>query len=174
MLRLEVRMEPEMQAAVDRLDEASAAFLAFRPAVQARAPWPLAERFGSEPEASWGPPEVLAHVAEMLPFWLGELERVLDGSPEPVPFGRVVTDEVRLAIIGRDRSLPVRELFDRIEAHVARYRRRLPQLTAADVRRRGLHPRLGEMTVEGLLDDFVLGHLEDHCEQLRTVLGSTA
>ena len=36
--------------------------------------------------------ELLAHVAEMLPYWLGEVERILAGPPEPVPFGRVGSD----------------------------------------------------------------------------------
>ena len=57
----------------------------------------------------------------MLPYWLGEVERILAGWPRPVPFGRVATDEVRIAIIGRDRTVPLRELFDRVEADVSRY-----------------------------------------------------
>ena len=58
------------------------------------------------PEASWGPPEVLAHVAEMLPFWQGEMERDPDGSrrASPVPFGRSASDPIRLGLIERDRS----------------------------------------------------------------------
>jgi hypothetical protein len=36
--------------------------------------------------------------------------------------------------------------------------------------RRGLHATLGEMTVEQLLERFVVAHLEDHVAQLRTSL----
>ena len=161
-----------MERARDRLLEAAHAFESLRAPVAAGEPWPLAERFGAEPEASWGPPEVLAHVEEMLPFWLGEMERILASSPEPVPFGRIATDPVRIAIIGRDRTLPARELFDRIAADVARYRRRLPELAGADLTRRGLHPRRGEMTVAGILDEFVVRHLEEHAAQLRDALES--
>jgi hypothetical protein len=124
-----------------RLRETADAFLAQRPAAQAGEPWPLAVEFGHRPEATWGPPEVLAHVTEMLPYWLGEVERILARSPDPVPFGRVATDAVRVAIIGRDRRVPLRELFDRVEADVTRYGHRLDALTAADLARRGLHPR---------------------------------
>ena len=85
-----------------------------RGAVEARAPWPASENFGAEPESSWYPPELLAHVAEMVPYWMAQIERILEGYPEPVPFGRVQTDEERIAAIGRDRALPVGELFDRI------------------------------------------------------------
>ena len=55
-------------------------------------------------------------------------------GPEPAPYGRIQTDELRTAMIERDRSLPIRELLARIEDGAARYGRRLPELTAADDR----------------------------------------
>ena len=86
-------------------------------------PWPLAEAFGAEPEASWGPREVLAHVAEMLPFWLGELERVVDGDARqragPVRARRGGCRS-RIGLIERDRTLPLRVLFARIDDGPAR------------------------------------------------------
>ena len=156
--------------ALERLSTAGRALDRLRPAVQAGAPWPLAARFGTEPEAHWGPPEVLAHVAEMLPFWLGEAERVLDAVVEPAPFGRVATDELRIATIERDRSLPVRELFDRIAVGISRYAGRLSELTDAQAACRGLHPTRGELTVTEMIDRFVVSHLEEHVEQLAAAL----
>jgi DinB superfamily len=155
-----------------RLRGVADTFLALRPTVLAREPWPLAADFGHGPEAAWGPPEVLAHVTEMLPYWLGEVERILAGWPTPVPFGRVATDEVRIAIIGRDRTVPLRELFDRIEADVARYERRLAELSIADLARQGLHPVRGSMSVQTVLDVIVVEHLEEHCAQLRELLAA--
>jgi hypothetical protein len=153
-----------------RLDTASKRFAALRPAVEAGAPWPLSTNFGTEPEASWGPPETLAHVAEMLPFWLGEIERIVDGTGEPVPFGRVATDQLRLLVLERDRSLPPRELFDRIEAGSRRVAQRLESLTGRDALQRGVHPVRGELTVEAVAERFIVSHLEEHAEQLATVV----
>jgi hypothetical protein len=148
---------------------------ATRPAIVERAPWPLAERYDESPEAAWGPPEVLAHVAEMIQFWQGEMERIVAGAAagavEPVPFGRVATDTLRLGVLERDRSLPPVELFDRIATSLERFERRWPAFTAVDRGRRGLHPRLGEMTVEAIADRFVVGHLADHAVQLEGILG---
>ena len=52
----------------------------------------MAARRALRPRArgAWGPPEMLAHVAEMLPYWLGEVERILDGptGAGPVRAGR--------------------------------------------------------------------------------------
>jgi DinB family protein len=157
---------------VPRLEAASKRLAALRPAVEAGVPWPLSDNFGTEPEASWGPPETLAHVAEMLPFWLGEIERVVDGSGEPVPFGRIATDQLRLLVLERDRSLPPRELFDRIAAGTDRVARRLKTLTPRDTSRVGVHPRRGEMTVPEMADSFIVGHLEEHAEQLAEVVAA--
>jgi hypothetical protein len=155
---------------LERLETASAGLEATRPAVEAGAPWPLAAIFDHTDEANWGPPEVLAHLAEMVPFWLGEMERILAGDPEPVPFGRVATDTVRLAVLERDRSLPPRELYDRTTSALGRLGRRWATLTAADLARRGLHPRLGEMTVAAVADRFVVSHLTEHVVQLHTLV----
>ncbi len=163
-----------MDDLLTRLDAAVAGFEATRPAVEAGAPWPLAAVFDHTDEAHWGPPEVLAHVAEMAPYWLGEIERILAGGPGPVPFGRIATDPLRLGILERDRTLPPRELYDRTLGDLARLRRRWPTLTSADLARVGLHPRLGEMTVGALPDRFIVGHLADHVAQLEALLGGRA
>ena len=156
---------------LDRLRAASAGLLATRPAVEAGAPWPLAATIDNSDEAHWGPPEVLAHLAEMATYWTGEIERVLAGAPEPVPFGRMATDPVRLAVLERDRSLPPRELYDRTTSALERLERRLAELTPADLARRGLHPRLGEMTVAQIPERFVATHLAEHVAQLEALLG---
>ena len=162
--------------AADRLEAAAAAILSFRPRIEAGSPWALAEMYGPEPEASWGPPELLAHVEEYLPYWLGEIERVLAGDPRgdggPVPFGRVATDPIRIGVIGRDRTLPLRELFSRIESEAPRVAGRLRQLTEAEAGLIGSHPARGEMTVREMLEPFLVGHSEGHVEQLREILAA--
>lgn len=156
---------------VDRLERARDDLGALRGRVEAGAPWPLSEIFGAEPEASWGPPELLAHVAEMLPYWLGEIERIVAGrAGDPAPFGRLADDPIRIAVIGRDRSLPLRALFDRIEADAGRVARRLMSLTDAEAARAGLHPTRGLTTIPALLEFAVVGHLEGHLVQLREIL----
>jgi hypothetical protein len=157
--------------AIAQLEAGAAGMRALRGRVEAHEPWPLSDNFGTEPEATWGPPETLAHVAEMLPFWQGEIERVLEAHEGAAPFGRVSTDDVRLALIERDRTVPMRELFDRIDASVERLVRRLRSLSTAELDRRGTHPRLGEMTVPEIVVRFLSGHLEEHVRQLDEVVG---
>jgi hypothetical protein len=140
--------------------------------VVAGEPWPLSDDYGTEPESSWGPPEVLAHVAEMLPYWLGQIETIVAAPEGEVPsFGRVATDANRLARIGEDRELPVGELLDRVAGAASTAGRRLAELTPAEAGRHGVHERLGEMSVPAIVERFVVGHLEDHVRQLDEVVG---
>jgi hypothetical protein len=154
----------------DRLADAHARLAALEPAVTARAPWPPSEHFGVEPEASWNPPELLAHLGEMLPYWIGQVDRILGGHPEPVSFGRVQSDDDRIAAIGRDRSLPVDQLFERVATGAAAAEARVRGLAGAELERRGTHPTLGEMTVRGVIERMLLGHLDEHVEQLTGIV----
>ncbi|HEV2006048.1 MAG TPA: DinB family protein [Candidatus Limnocylindrales bacterium] len=163
----------QLDADARRLETATVALVALEPRIRAGAPWPMAEVFGAEPEASWGPPELLAHVSEFLPYWLGEIERILDRpAGEPVPFGRLQTDSVRIGLIGRERTLPLRELFSRIQSDTDRVARRLRELTDAEVNRVGVHPTRGDLKVKDMLEPFLAGHLEGHVTQLREILAA--
>jgi hypothetical protein len=163
----------DLRTELDRLADARLDYEVLAGRVAAGEPWPLATAFGTEPEASWGPREVLAHVAEMLPFWLGELERVVDGDgTAAVPFGRIADDASRIGLIARDRSLPLRVLFGRIDAGLGAWLDRLPRLTDADRAKVGLHPRLGEMPVGAVAERFVIGHAQEHVVQLGSILAA--
>jgi hypothetical protein len=134
-------------------------------------PWPLADRFDHAPEASWGPRETLAHLEEMLPYWLGEAERILDDPAGTAAIGRLATNDIRLAIIERDRTLPIRELVARVQAGIERWRRRWPDLPASSREQTGLHVTLGVVTVTDVATRFAVGHLEDHLDQLEAAIG---
>jgi hypothetical protein len=158
---------------LERLQAARDGLAATRPAVETGAPWPMAAVYDDSDEARWGPGEVLAHLAEMAQYWLGEIERVLAGATEPVPFGRISTDQVRILVVGRDRSLPPRELYDRIDDALTRFDRRWRELTPAELARRGLHPLRGEFTVATMPDRFIVRHLAEHVTQIETILGDS-
>jgi hypothetical protein len=158
---------------LERIAAARKGYADLAPRVMAREPWPLAEDYGTGPEASWGPREVLAHVEEMLPFWLGEMERLIDEDGDaPPPFGRMADDAVRLGIIDRDRRLPLRVLFQRVDDGLRAWEHRLPTLTDEERGKIGVHPRLGEMPASAILDRFITGHAEDHIGQLNDILAA--
>ena len=169
--------EPDPSTELDRLADARAAYARLRPRVIAGDPWPLAEDFGTGPEASWGPREVLAHVSEMLPFWLGEIELVLAESgragegADPPSFGRTEQDPLRIEVIGRDRMFPARELVDRIDVEGARVARRLRGLDA-QASTVGRHVTRGDLTIAEMAERFLVTHIEGHVDQLKEILAT--
>ncbi len=159
--------DPATQAIV----EASARLSALRARIVAGDPWPLADRFDHAPEASWGPPEILAHCLEMVDYWRGELGRVAAGTgSSPVPFGRTATDTDRLAAIERDRHLPSAELLDRLEAGIARALAAAAGWSAAQREQLGSHPSGDVLSVSAGLPRFIGGHLLAHLDQLEATI----
>jgi hypothetical protein len=156
----------------NRLDAAVEAMVELGPELAAGEPWPLTDVYGPGPESSWGPREVLAHVGEMLPYWMGEIELILDGGggSEPPAFGRQETDDLRIAIIGRDRGFPARELLGRIEVESRRISRRLRALGEEDAAAAGRHVTRGDLSVRDVAERFIVSHFEGHVAQLRETI----
>ena len=123
-------------------------------------------------QREWVAREVLAHVDEMLPYWLGEIERILAGRSEPVPFGRIQSDLLRILTVDRDRTLPASELYARLDQGVDRVTRRLLDLDETQCGRRGINKQRGEMSIREIVETMLAEHLEDHCEQMSAALDS--
>ena len=147
------------------------------PVIAAGEPWTLTDVYAPGPESSWGPREVLAHVGEMLPFWLGEIERIVDGgiSPgggEPPAFGRLEDDPIRVQVIGRDRMFPARELLARIDVEGRRVASRLRALEA-EAGLLGRHPTRGDLSIAEIAERLIVAHAEGHVIQLRESVGGS-
>jgi hypothetical protein len=118
----------------------------------------------------WEAGQVWAHLAEFPSYWLGQIERVRErsaaGDPEPIPFGRTKTDPGRIGAIEADRHTDPAALLKRVTDGIARAVADLEALPAEAWRIRGLHPTRGIMTPSEILDRFIVGHLEEHADQL--------
>jgi DinB superfamily len=121
-------------------------------------------------EERWEAGQVWAHLAEFPAYWLGQAQRVV-GLPtnEPVPFGRVKTDAVRVAAIERDRHTDPAALLERVRSSLAEITDAARTLPPDAWRLRGMHPTRGEMTVEQIFETFIANHLEEHADQLDTL-----
>lgn len=170
-----------LDSLADRLDAAVTAMTELGPAIAAGEPWALTEVYGPGPESLWGPREVLAHVAEMLPYWLGEIELIVDAGvdeagvaagTEPPGFGRLEDDPIRVQIIGRDRAFPGRELLGRVEAEGRRVARRFRVLTDAETGRVGRHVTRGNLAIGDIAERLIVGHIEGHVAQLRNTVAA--
>lgn len=117
----------------------------------------------------WDAGQAWAHVAEFVPYWQTEMQRVVaaaEQGAEPLPFGRTTSDEGRVGAIEAGRHEPPAQQMARLAGALARIRTWLLGLSDAEWSARGLHARLGEMTVAQIAERFVVAHLEEHAEQL--------
>ena len=112
----------------------------------------------------WDRGQVLAHVAEMLPYWARQAELIAAGRQDE--FGRVSSDPDRVAAIERDRRENPQRLLGRVDEGVAVVLALLERLDDRDLAATGRHQTLGEMTVAEIIDRFAVAHLEEHADQL--------
>ena len=118
-------------------------------------------------EERWEAGQVWAHIAEFPPYWLAEAQRVASlPTHEPVPFGRVKTDAGRLAAIERERHTEPAALLERVRSSLSEVTDATRAFTPEEWSRRGLHPTRGEMTVQSIVERFIVDHLEEHADQL--------
>jgi hypothetical protein len=112
----------------------------------------------------WDRGQVLAHVAEMLPYWAQQAELIASGRQ--AEFGRVSSDPDRIAAIERDRREDPGRLLGRVDEGVAVVLALVDGLDDQALARTGRHQTLGDMTVAEIVDRFAVAHLEEHADQL--------
>jgi len=115
-------------------------------------------------------------MAEFVPYWLGHVRRVVaEGSNDPVPFGRSGPDlEARTAGIERGKREPPARLMAEIHGAIADLSEVLTSIDAAGWAARGRHPTQGVMPLGRIIEDFEIGHLEAHADQLDSLRAGTA
>jgi hypothetical protein len=126
-------------------------------------------------EERWEAGQVWAHLAEFPSYWMNQVRGILakrdSGVPEPIPFGRVKTDPERVGAVERDRHTDPAALLRRVRESLAWVGDELRTLPKEAWQARGLHPTLGEMRVQPIVERFIVGHLEEHAAQLDSLRG---
>jgi hypothetical protein len=119
----------------------------------------------------WEAGQVWAHMAEFVPYWTAEMAQVVDrGMTAPDPFGRTKADPTRIAAIERDRHHNRGALWRRLAGDIARLRAYLLGLDAEAWTARGQHSTFGTIELPGIVDEFLVGHLEQHAAQLEALV----
>ncbi|MGH9088864.1 MAG: hypothetical protein ACRDYZ_12280 [Acidimicrobiales bacterium] len=119
----------------------------------------------------WGPGNVLGHMAEILPFWTGEIRRALHGA-EWIGRG----DDgyaVRRGAIDAGPTLDRGELCTAVGAGIEGVRRLLSAVRDDDLGREIEHRRAvgtEHKSIGQAIEDVLVRHLESHVRQLSEVL----
>lgn len=140
----------------------------------------MRERYRALPESGsdrLGPPDpksgdrwdrynVMGHVAEVLPFWVAQLEVAMGGQP----FGRQPGSTERQQAVEGGRQVGEIVLRERIDSGFEGLLRFIDRLAPGDLDRRVAMRGRGEETVAWAVENLLVGHAEEHCDQL-TELG---
>ncbi|HKA51725.1 MAG TPA: maleylpyruvate isomerase N-terminal domain-containing protein [Candidatus Dormibacteraeota bacterium] len=115
----------------------------------------------------WDRGNVLGHMAEMVPFWTGQLRAALGGATS---LGR---DEAgyaqRRQAIATGRDLGEEELIARIDAGLTALLGLLAELTEKDLDRKLTYHSAGherQVDLRYPLEELLVGHVEAHLRQL--------
>jgi uncharacterized damage-inducible protein DinB len=119
-------------------------------------------------DGEWSIMQNLAHVAEMLPYWAHQAEAI-DRAPGQ-RFGRTHDDPVRISAIEEHSNDFIEAMLTRIETAAQDCIATLKALPPGAWSKSGAHPSRGSMTVEQVVDAFIVGHVEAHRRQVEDAL----
>jgi hypothetical protein len=119
----------------------------------------------------WTAMRVLAHVAEILPYWSRQAADVAARNENNQPFGRTADDPDRIAWGETHADDALAGVLPRIDAGLDEAITTMRSLPAeAWEGKTAKHPRRGEMTIAQIFDDFVIAHCEEHLNQAQRTL----
>jgi DinB superfamily len=124
--------------------------------------------YRSPAENEWTIMQNLAHFVEFMPYWAGEIEKLL---AEPgCEFGRLPDDAGRLQGISEHEMDSLSKIKAALPGSYARLDGVLGRLKDSDLELTGKHVRYGEKPLHWLIEEFVTNHLSGHVEQIKRCL----
>jgi hypothetical protein len=115
----------------------------------------------------WTPLEDLAHVAEMLGYWSGEIDRF---RQQPgASFGRVASNPERIRFIEEHAHDTPEQMAALLESGYGAALTLLYRLQPADLETIGQHVKFGPQTIRHALQEWLIDHLEEHVAQLGAI-----
>jgi DinB superfamily len=125
--------------------------------------------YKSPAETEWTIMQNLAHIVEFMPYWAGEIEKLV---AEPGRnFGRAPQDVGRLQGISDHEMDSLKGIKAALPGSYARLDEVLRGLKDSDLELTGKHVKYGEKTLDWIIEEFVTGHLSGHVEQIKGCLG---
>jgi hypothetical protein len=130
----------------------------------------VVRRLRATGDKEWSVMHVLGHMVEMIPYWMGHCRVLIAASEEPPVFGRGPDAPERMAGIERGSNGDPQELLGLLNDEVESAARAIREMSAAERSKKGIHIKLGELTVADSVERFIVSHAEEHLEQIRAAL----
>jgi uncharacterized damage-inducible protein DinB len=116
-------------------------------------------------ENEWTIMQNLAHVVEFMPYWAGEIEKVI--AKPGGEFGRTPEHVGRLQGISEHEMDSLSKIKAALPRSYARLNEVLGRLKESDLELTGKHVRYGEKPLDWLIEEVVTNHLNGHVEQIK-------
>lgn len=110
----------------------------------------------------WDRLNILGHMAEFPSFWSGQLTEALHGSE----FGRVPGSTSRMEAVRGGSAVGEAALKRQTARGIEEVLKLLQRLEGEDLDRTLVMRGRGEVTLRWALENLLVGHLEEHCDQL--------
>jgi len=124
--------------------------------------------YQSPAENEWTIMQNLAHIVEFMPYWAGEIEKLV---AEPGRnFGRTPQNVGRLKGISEHEMYSLKGIKAALPVSYARLDEALRSLKDSDLELTGRHVRYGEKPLDWFLEDVVTNHLSGHVKQIKRCL----
>jgi len=118
----------------------------------------------------WSLMENLAHINEILPYWAGEIEKLVATPGQN--FGRTQQHAGRLQAIAVHGTDTLAKAQAELPGGYARLEGVIHTLKDSDLELTGIHPRFGERQLGWFIEEFVTTHLANHLIQMQTILNA--
>ena len=132
----------------------------------------VAERVRSAGPDEWSAVQVIGHVIELLPYWMGQMQVLVSAEGAPPAFGRSLDAPERLEGVAHgaasDPEALLQQMADAVSAAAAGMR----AMTTEQRAKKGVHNRRGEATVAEFIEALVVAHVEEHVAQIKQALGA--
>lgn len=116
----------------------------------------------------WSIMQILSHLAEAIPYWLGEVETVI--AKPGAKWGRGLQDPARLAAVTHTDKLAVDDVLKQVEELKYKVESRLGNLDEETLSRESPHrnfAKFGNKPVSYIVEHFIDEHISGHYDQIK-------
>jgi uncharacterized damage-inducible protein DinB len=124
-----------------------------------------------EPAAGeWPVMSTLAHVVEVMPYWAHQAVEVAGRQQNDLPFGRTHDDPDRIAAVDQHGGDSLDSMLPRLRQSLDECVRTLRSIPADRWTRTAHHANRGEMSIEAIVDSFLVNHVQEHLAQAQQAI----